>query len=284
MTLVRIVADSTADIPTDLASDLEITIVPCQVYLGEEAYWDGVDLSPEVFWAKVASGSDLPRTSHPPVGQFVDTYRRLFEADPEGSVLSIHVAGTLSGTVNAAWAAAQTLPEPSLVQVVDTGQLSMGAGWAVIEAARMARAGASQCRISQALEAIRPRLKVAAMIDSLENLRRGGRVSQVSAALASVLRIRPLLSVESGEVRVLERVRTRARALERLVGLVQEWGPLAEMAVLHTGAEDMAQQLSLALNDRSRGKNGMTLPAGAALTAHLGVGAVGVCALVAPQD
>ena len=287
MAKVRIITDSTADVPAALASDLGISVIPCQVYLGHEAYWDGIDLQPEAFYAKVAGSKDLPRTSHPPVAQFADTYRRLLEADMEASVLSIHIAGTLSGTVNAAWAAAQMLPDPSRVQVFDTGQLSMGTGWAVIEAARMARSGASRSAINETLEAIQPRLRVAAMIDTLENLSQGGRVSQVSAALASVLRIKPLLSVERGEVKVLERVRTRSRALERLLSLVRDWGPLCRVAVLHTGAKELAEQLTQALATQAQGQNGadaQTLPAGAALTAHLGLGAVGVCALVAPNE
>jgi DegV family protein with EDD domain len=284
MTLVHIVTDSTSDIPTELASDLSITVIPCQVYLGNEAYWDGLDLQPEVFHAEVARNEVLPRTSHPPVGQFAHTYRRLLEVDGEADVLSIHIAGTLSGTVNAAWAAAQMLPDPSWVQVVDTGQLSMGTGWSVIEAARMAKAGASRSVIAEAVEAIQPRVRVMAMIDTLENLRRGGRISQVSAALATVLRIKPLLSVERGRVRVLDRVRTRSRALERLLSLVLEWGPLCKVAVLHTGAKEMAEHVAQALVPRSQGRNvanSWTLPAGAALTTHLGPGAVGVCALVA---
>ncbi len=281
MARVRIVTDSTADIPSSVASELDIAVIPSQVYLGSEVYWDGVDLSPQSFYAKVAHSKDLPRTAHPPVGRFVDTYQRLLEEDQGTSILSIHIAGTLSGTVNAAWAASQMMPDPSRVRVVDTGQLSMGTGWAVIEAAKMARDGASRTRVSQALEKIQPRLRVIAMIDTLENLRRGGRISQVSAALASVLRIKPVLSVENGKVIILDRVRTRSRALERLASLVREWGPLREMVVLHTGAEEAALQLALALDDVSPGENRATLPAGAALTAHLGLGAVGVCALAA---
>ncbi len=286
MTQVRIITDSTADIPAALASDLGITVVPCQVYLGNETYWDGIDLHPEAFYAKVAESRELPRTSHPPVGQFAGTYRRLLEADGEASMLSIHIAATLSGTVNAAWAAAQMLPDPSRVQVVDTGQLSMGTGWAVIEAAKLAKSGASRSVVRESLAAIQPRLRVAAMINTLENLRQGGRVSQVPAALASVLHIKPLLSVERGEVKVLERVRTRSRALERLLSLVREWGPLCRVAVLHTGAEEMAEHLAqaLAAQPQSENRTGVpTLPAGAALTAHLGLGAVGVCAVLAPD-
>lgn len=284
MTTVRIVTDSTADVPANTAFELGITVIPCQVYLGAEAFWDGVDVSPQDFYAKAASSSSMPRTAHPPVGRFFEAYRQLLDEDETADVLSIHIAGTLSGTVNAAWAAAQMLPDPSRVQVLDTGQLSMGTGWAVIEAAKMAKAGASRDEVSAAWETIQPRLRVAAIIDSLENLRRGGRVSQVSAALATILRIKPLLSVERGEVIILDRVRTRSRALERLQVVVREWGPVHRLAVLHTGAEDLARQFAQSLNHGSLSSNGMVLPAGAALATHLGLGAVGVCALLASES
>jgi len=278
MQAVRIVTDSTADVPPDLASELEIAVVPCQVYLGSQAYWDGLDLSPQAFYAEMTKSTELPRTSHPPVGQFATTYRRLLE-ESRSDIVSIHIASTLSGTVNAAWAAAQTLPNPRQVQVIDTGQLSMGTGWGVIEAARLAKAGASQVEIVQAVMAMLPRLQVVAMIDTLENLYKGGRISQVTAALGTVLRIKPLLTIKNGEVSVLGRVRTRSRALRRLVDQVREWGSLAEMAVLHTGAEEYARHVAELLKGISPPNGSLLAAASASLTSHLGLGAVGVCAL-----
>jgi DegV family protein with EDD domain len=283
MTRVGIVTDSTADVPGDLASELDIAVVPAQVYIGSEAYSDGIGLSHEEFYAKVASSKELLRTSQPPVGQFAETYQRLLEAGQCDSVLSIHIAGTLSGTVNAAWAAAQMQPDPSRVEVIDTGQLSMGAGWAVIKAARLVKNGDSRKEISQAVRAILPRLRVAAVIDTLENLYRGGRISLVSVTLGTILRIKPLLSIRNGEVTVLGQLRTRARALQRLVEIVQAWGSLDEMAVLHTGAEELALQLTQRLRDRAPAHGALTAAAGPALATHLGVGAVGVCALADPR-
>jgi DegV family protein with EDD domain len=280
MSPVRIVTDSTADIPPGLAAELDVAVVPCQVYFGDEAYRDGVDLEPQVFFDKLARSSELPRTSQPPIRYFVETYRRLV-ADG-GEIISIHVAGNLSGVVNAAWAAAQMLPEPSWVEVVDSGQLSMGLGWAVIEAARMAKEGATKAEVRQAVQVLLPRLRTAAMIDTLDNLHKGGRISQITALLGKALQIKPLLGVQDGHVSVIGQVRTRSRALKRLAALVHEWGPLARVAVMHTRAEALADNLSGLLDDLLPTDQVMIEPAGAALTTHLGLGAVGICGLLGP--
>ena len=281
---LRIATDSTADVPPGLALDLQIAVVPCQVFWGEEVYRDGVDLQPQEFYQRLARSADLPKTSQPPMNRFVETYRRLLDVEGGEAVLSIHVAGNLSGTVNGAWAAAQTLSDPSQIEVIDSGQISLGLGWAVIEAAQMAQSGFSREDVSRAVHGMLPRLRAAAMIDTLENLYKGGRISQVTAALGTVLRVKPLIRIERGRVEVMERVRTRSRALKRLVVMVQSWGPLARIAVLHTGAEELAQELVSMIEDLVPDNEIMIEPAGAALTTHLGIGAVGVCAVVAPGE
>ena len=173
----------------------------------------------------------------------METYRRLILDQDAAAVLSIHVASSVSGTVNAAWAAAQTLSDPARVAVIDSGQLSMGLGLAVLEAARLARAGATADEVSHAVRGMLPRLWAAAMIDTLENLYKGGRIRSVTAAFGQMLRIKPLIVIHEGEIRVVEKVRTRSRALMRLEALVHGWGSLAEALVLHTGAEALAREL-----------------------------------------
>jgi DegV family protein with EDD domain len=283
MAHVHIVTDSTADIPAALASELGIAIVPCQVYLGHEAYQDGVDLSPQAFFERLVRSSELPRTSQPPVSHFVATYHRLLNGDRGDAIVSIHVAAGLSGTLNAAWAAAQTLSDPARVEVIDSGQLSMGVGWAVIQAARMAQAGATAAEISRTVHALLPRLRTVAMLDTLENLYKGGRISQVSATLGTVLQIKPILGIQDGHVLVWGRVRTRARALTRLVAMVHDWQPLAAMAIMYTGTVELAQDLAATLMGIIPSNQMVVAPAGPAITTHLGLGALGVCALRADE-
>ncbi len=277
---VGIVTDSVADIPANVASQLEIAVAPCLLYVGRRVYRDGVDLSPEQLYEILAGGPDLPRTTQPAVSDLAGIYRRLLQEEACDGVVSVHVGSAFSGAVNAASAAAQTLPDPSQVAVIDSGQLSMGEGWAVIQAGRMAKDGATQAEIRQAVLALLPRLRVGAMIDTLENLYRGGRIKLLSAALGAALQVKPLLRVERGTVTVFEKVRTRSRALLRLAAEIRSWGPLAGLAVLHIGAEELGQTLARMLEDQAPDGQTIFEPAGAALATHLGLGAVGACALV----
>ena len=281
--MLRIATDSTADVPADLAEDLQIVVIPCQVFWGAEVYRDGVDLAPQQFYQKLARSADLPKTSQPPVSRFVEAYHRLLDKERCEAIISIHVAGNLSGTVNAAWTAAQTHSESSRIEVIDSGQVSMGMGWAVIEAARMAEAGATRDEISRSVREMLPNLRAAAMIDTLDNLYKGGRINQVTAALGTVLQVKPLISIQEGQIRVTERVRTRSRALKRLVAMVRGWGPLAEVAVLHANAEGLARELAAMIEELAPYPEIMVEPAGLALTTHLGLGAVGVCAVLAAE-
>jgi DegV family protein with EDD domain len=281
MQQVRIATDSTADIPASLVAELEIAVVPVQIIWGQEVFQDGVDLSPLTFYDKLARTLELPRTSQPPLSRFVETYRQLLEVAGGAAVVSIHLAGNLSGTLNAAWAAAQTLPEPSRVEVIDSGQVSMGLGWAVIEAAKLARTGASQVEIARAVRAMLPRLRTLALIDTLDYLYKGGRISQVTAALGTALQLKPLIAIQGGHVEIVAKARTRSRALNRLESMVRVWGPLAEVIVLHTGAAKLAEDLAGLLWDLMPDRRIAVEPAGSALATHLGLGAVGVCALAA---
>ncbi|MCL7451896.1 MAG: DegV family protein [Anaerolineae bacterium] len=283
MRRVGVVTDSTADIPVRLASELEIHVVPCQVFFGEKLYRDGLDLTPESFYKELASSSELPRTSQPAVSSFVEAYHQLLEQEHCKSVVSIHVAGNLSGTLNSAWAAAQTLPEPSRIKVLDSGQVSMGMGWAVVEAARLAQRGGTGDEVADLVWRCVPRLRTVAMIDTLENLYKGGRISQFSATIGSALQIKPLVSLQAGELSVWARVRTRSRALDALVDRVRGWGKVAEMAALHADAEELLDSLVSRLHGAFPREKMLVLPAGSALTTHLGLGAVGVCALLEPD-
>jgi DegV family protein with EDD domain len=279
MNQVRIVTDSTADLPAELAAEFDIAVVPCQVYFGQQSYRDGVDLTPDEFFEKLAQSVELPKTSQPLTNDFVETYQRLLDETPEASIVAIHVAGTLSGTVNGAWSAAQVLPEPSRVTVIDSGQLSMGLGLIVAEAARLAQSGATQPEVVDAVQQVRSRIRVVAMVDKLDNLYKGGRITQITATLGGMLQIKPLLTVERGRVDVLAKVRTRSKAVQQLASMVRNWGPLSKVVVLHTDAKELAHTLASMLS----GEDMLIEPAGPALTTHLGLGAIGVCALVAPD-
>lgn len=234
---VHIVTDSTSDISKELADEHGITVIPLTVSFGHESYRDGVDLSAEEFYARLQITKALPTTSQPPPALFQYAYEHL---TTRGDVVSIHVSHKFSGTVEAARAAAREVA-PDKISIVDSGSVSMALGMCVIAAARVAKAGGSRDACVAAAESVAGRLRIAVAFETLEYLRRGGRIGRATAFLGSILHLKPILTVKDGEAFPVTRVRSRARALEELFALCAKDTRIDEMAVLHTTTpEDMA--------------------------------------------
>ena len=241
---VKIVADSTADIPPEVAAELDITVVPAEIRFADEVYRNGVDLTTDEFYQKLQSSPILPRTSAPSIGTFREVYGRL--SQQADSILSIHVAANLSVTHDVARAASADLECP--VSIVDSQTASMACGLLAIVAAKAALAGASLAEIEAlVLEAV-PCTITFGVFGTLEYLAKGGRIGKAQAFLGSLLKIHPILAIRKGEVLPIDRVRTRSRAVERLCEIVQELCPAREMAIMHAtnpqDAESVAQRLS----------------------------------------
>jgi DegV family protein with EDD domain len=237
MSRLRIVTDSTSDLPPEVAARLRITVVPAYVQIGNRSYRDdGAGLNREEFYAQLPTMSSVPTTSVPPAHEFAQAYRSLVGEVDE--VVTIAVSTSLSGMYNVAHLGAQEVPELK-VHVVDSGQVTMGLGWIVIEAAEAAANGKEAEEILALVEDMKPRVRVYAMLDTLEYLCRSGRVSWARAKAAQLLRIKPIIEVLLGQVRNLGRTRTRHRAIEQLVEFVRSLGPLERLAVLHTYAPEM---------------------------------------------
>jgi DegV family protein with EDD domain len=232
MSPVHIVTDSTADIPPELAADLGITVVPAYVQIGTRSYRDGIDLSREEFYAQLPTMEITPTTAVPPMEDFGTTFQRL-RARADG-VVAITVSGRLSGMYSVATMAARDVPGGQDIRVVDSGQTSMGLGLIVIAAARAAAMGARVEEIATLVEDIRPRVHVFAVLDTVEYLRRSGRVSWARAKAVEILRVKPVIGLTQGYVHQLGRVRTMHQAVERLVDLCKALGSLEQLAVLHT--------------------------------------------------
>jgi len=237
--MVKIVTDSTADVPPDLGAG--ITVVPCFVQFGTSSYLDGIDITREQFYNRLATSAVLPKTAAPSVGMFEETYRRV--AGEGDEVISVHLAGLLSGVVNSARLGAQAVPQ-ARVTVYDSESVTMSLGWMCVAAARAAQQGKSVAQILGLLESMKTRAHVFAALDTLEFLRRSGRVNWASAMMGQLLNIKPVIGVYRGVVRLLDRVRTRARSVQRLVELIGGLGKLESLAVLHTRAQEAALQLA----------------------------------------
>ncbi|HYP40050.1 MAG TPA: DegV family protein [Chloroflexia bacterium] len=275
---VKIVTDSAADIPSNLAAELDITVVPLLVHMGGKSYLDGVDISGEAFYRELEATRSVTTTSLPSLESFEREYRRLTSEGYE--VVSIHLSSKLSGTFNAALIACTGDGIPAeAISVVDTHTLSMGQGWVAIRAAEAAREGRTREEVEALAEEMVGRSHVYGALDTLEYVIRSGRVGRLPGTVGNLLNVKPIITIHpNGEAGILERVRTRKKALERIVELVGEQGPLDGLAVMH-GADDEGAAQLLAMLEPLGLPSPIVGHIGAVLGTHIGPGAVGVCCL-----
>ncbi|MDK2821765.1 MAG: fatty acid kinase fatty acid binding subunit [Clostridia bacterium] len=214
MAEIRLVTDSTADLPQELVERYGITVVPLKVNFGEETYRDGIDMPGEEFYERLRNASALPTTSQPSPAEFVEAYNPLAEEGAE--ILSIHISSALSGTVQSAKLAASMLKYPD-IEVVDSYGVSVYLGAMVLEAARAIEKGYSKEEILKLWQSFHSRQRLYFTVDSLEHLQKGGRIGKATAFLGTLLNIKPLLMIKDGGVFPYEKVRGRKKAFKRMV-------------------------------------------------------------------
>ncbi|HEY73602.1 MAG TPA: DegV family protein [Thermoflexia bacterium] len=270
--------------PPEVAARLRITVVPAYVQVANRSYRDvpseGVPsegFSRKEFYAQLPAMSSMPTTAVPPAHEFTSAYRSL--TDEADEVIAIVVSASLSGMYNVAHLGAQDAPELK-VHVVDSGQISMGLGWMVVAAAEAAAEGQSAQEILALVEDIKSRVRVYAMLDTLEYMRRSGRVSWARAKAAQILRIKPIVEVLLGKVHNVGQVRTRRRAIERLVELVRAHAPLERLAILHTYAPEV-DDLCERLIDLCPSMQTFTVAVTTIIGAHVGPRGLGVAVVTA---
>jgi DegV family protein with EDD domain len=238
---IRIVTDSTCDLPLDLVEAYGITVVPLFINFGTEGYLDGVELSRASFYQRLPDSDPFPTTATPGPQQFRQAYDRL-AAEGASEVLSIHISISLSATVDVARTAARETDSVP-VMVLDSQQLSLGTGFLVLAAAKAAAEGRTMGEIFELLESQISRTHVFAALDTLEFLRRSGRMNRFIAGFGSLLQIKPLLKMYAGEPST-ERVRTTNGASKRLLALLKERAPFEQVALVHANAGEKAAVLS----------------------------------------
>ena len=237
---VRIVTDSTSDLPREVIDELKISVVPLTISFGDESFRDGVDLDADRFYARLQTEKELPKTSQPPPTLFEHAYRHLTS---QGDVVSVHLSHKFSGTVTTARSVAEQVA-PGSISVVDSGSVSLGLGLCVVAAARAARDGASRDDCVAAAEAVASALHVAVAFETLEYLRRGGRIGRASAFLGGLLRLKPILTVQDGEAAPLTRARSRARAIDELAAMCERFAPVTHIAICSTTTPEDAAALA----------------------------------------
>ncbi len=220
MASVVLVTDSTADIPLQVREKLGISMVPLKVNFGDESYLDNITLQPAQFYEKLASFGGLATSSQPSPADFYDVYKRL--TDEGHSVISIQLSGAMSGTYQSATIAKSMMEEDADVTVIDSKSASYGYGMLVVAAAEMAQAGASKEEIIAKVHRLREELRLYFLVDTLEYLKKGGRIGKASAVLGSLLNIKPILSIDKeGVVFPFDKVRGQKRAMARIAEVLE---------------------------------------------------------------
>lgn len=281
---IRIVTDSTADLPAAVAEQAGISVVPAYINVGDRSYIDGVELSRQSFYENLAAYDPPPTTAAASSGTFAATYEQL-SAEGATAIISLHLASDLSGFYNAARLGAESA-ESVPVHVVDTRSISMGVGLQALAAVDAAGSGASTDDILAMLDHMRPRTVVYAAIDTLEFLRRSGRISMTEAGLGTLLRVKPIVEVFDGVVITAKRVRTRRRVPGAMLNLLQSCGAIQQIALLHTNAPDRAAALRTDFQPHiSAERDPIIAEVGPGIGSHVGPNGIGfACITEQPHD
>ena len=244
MTAVRVVTDSACDLPQELADELGIEIVPLTIRFGEESFVDRRDLSPTQFWAKVAGSPVLPETAAPSPGAFEEAFRKLASDGADG-IVCVTLSSALSATYQAAALGAKAVEDVVPVRVVDSRAVSLGQGLMAVAAARLAKQGKGLDDCAGVAADLVPRTRIYGALDTLENLKKGGRVGSAQALLGSMLSIKPIIEVADGKVEPESKQRTRSKSLRYLVEKVKQFPRVEDLAGMHGDAPDLDEVLDM---------------------------------------
>jgi DegV family protein with EDD domain len=276
MTRIAVVTDTTTYLPEAMAKEYGIHQVPLNVHFADAVFKDG-ELSQEAFFKKLAEAPELPHTSQPSAGEFAEAYRTA--AKNADAVFAVVISSVLSGTYSSAMAARDLVPEIP-VAVVDSRSTSMGLGYQAVAAARAARAGKSMEEIVAEVESMVPRTNVFFLLDTLKYLAKGGRIGGAQALMGSVLSIKALLQLDNGRIEPLDKVRTRAKAIERLLVHFQKAvdGKTVHCSVINTLVPDEAEALRKQVLAIYPGvKDLVVTSVSPTIATHLGPGCLGLC-------
>lgn len=280
--VVRLVTDSTADIPLEQARELDITIVPLTVFFGEQAFLDAVELDTATFYQKLQASPTLPRTSQPAPAKFQEAYAHLIEEGVD-AIISVHVSAKLSGTYQSACNGRDALPDEMQhvpVVVIDSESISMGFGIPVMMAAAEARQGQDRAAIEARLRDRLARVRILCTPATLEYLHRGGRLGAAKTLLGNMLSVKPILAIKDGIVVPVEQPRTRSKAYTRIAQMIQAMEKPESIAVI--GSDDeVCEQLAQAVHQVYQGDLPM-YKLGAVVGTYGGPGMVGVVMIAHP--
>jgi DegV family protein with EDD domain len=271
---VKVVVDSTSDIPAQLAKEWDITIVPAYVVFGGKSYRDRFDISEDEVYARLDHDSVFPTTSVPSPQDFADVYNKL--ADKTDEIISIHVTSRESGVYNSALLGRDLVTKKCHIEVIDSQSVAMCYGILAIAAAKEAKTGASLEKVAEVVRQSIPRMHLLMVLDTLKYVVRGGRVGKGYGLLGSVLRVKPLLTIRDGKLMLAGVARTRAKAIKRLYDFVESFPQVSEVAVSYTTSKEEAEALAEQIKADFPDIPLYFTRVGPVLGTHAGPGAMGV--------
>jgi DegV family protein with EDD domain len=275
---VRIVTDSSCDLPQAMADALGIRIVPLSVRFGDTEYIDRTTITATEFWSKCAASATLPETAAPSPGSFEETYRSL-AAEGASAIVVVALSSDLSATMQSAELAARAVSPGIDVRIVDSRNASMGLGLTVLACAELAKTGASADEVVARAQSVIPRTRVFAALDTLDNLKKGGRIGGAKAMLATVMSIKPLISITNGLVEEAGKQRTRSKALAHLVEILRNQEvPIERLAVLNAQCADIDAFIAM-VKEVYTGEI-IVGDIGAVIGTHAGQGTIGIVFLL----
>jgi DegV family protein with EDD domain len=278
--MIKIVVDSTCDLPEELYQRYDLTVVPINIQFGSDTYQDRVDIDHQTFLRKIDETGTLPQTSQPSAGQFLECYQQLADRGAT-EIISIHVTAKLSGTLQSAQLAAEMAADRVRVHPFDSACGSAGVGFLALEAARMAEKGKGVDEILERLSTIRPRIQILFTVKDLRFAQLSGRVGKLQGSLAALLNIKPIIILGDGMIDVAEKVRTRSKAIERMLEImVERIGTSApvNLAAIHSEAADLGDELLEKAKAIFNCQEAFVADLTTALVVHFGPGTLGLVA------
>jgi DegV family protein with EDD domain len=271
---IRVVTDTASDLPDEVLAELGIGLVPLRIRFGSEEFIDRVELSTKEFWSRCSTFDGLPETSAPSPGQFQEAFERMAVEGADG-VVCVNLSAKMSATIQAARQAASALEGSLPVRVVDSQTVTLAQGLITIDTAERAAKGGNLDEVEAAAHAAARQTKLYGAIDTLENLKKGGRIGGAAALLGSMLSIKPVVEVRDGVVEKESQQRTRSKSLRYLADKVRSAGPLSRLAVFAADAPDLDDFLAM-LDGVHPSEKTLLVEVGPVLGTHAGPGAIGV--------
>ncbi|HEV2065673.1 MAG TPA: DegV family protein [Thermomicrobiales bacterium] len=271
---VAVVTDSTADLTPEVAARYGITVVPLNVHFGQQSFRDQIDLSTDEFMTRLTTADKLPTTSQPSVGVFESAFRALARTHDE--IIAVLISSRLSGTVQSAQLAADAVTDDIQVEIVDSLNVSYALGLQAIRAAELAAAGHSAAEIAATLHVELSSYHLVFFVETLEHLRRGGRIGKAAQLVGSILNLKPLLRMDEGQVVPFERTRTRKKALAALVEFAREMQGIEHAAVIYNTTPEDAQALVAEISSLSADPEVPIVQFGPVIATHIGPDVVGL--------